>query len=237
MYRPVRKFDSIDEIDTQTFATFGHLVAFIAERCIARGVDESTFTARVGWPLEDLLPTPTGEAVDPIFEETGGILLDMELARTQRIDVTKLDQTSWQRIAELIEVNWVWLLARVLRMPEVFHKLATTIWYQRAVWQLRDAHQATQKEPRILVPIASDGTWFHAGLRRRKGFLIGGKRDKRYIADFFKALEALKSMPHAYWHRPNPQTGLWGVVKALSWKEMPETQVLAEPLEQMEGNS
>ena len=234
MYRATRMTNSIDEIDKTTFKTVKELVIYIAERCVDRGIDDAGFKAQIGWDLDDLIPEERADDTPDEIKKIGGLLHAYSYFSRTRIDWAMLDQETWKKLARMIEVDWIWLYARLLKTAEVDYSCATRCWYQNTIWDLWDAHKARQIGKKILVPVASDGTHFHAGLQRRNGYLIGGKQDKHYVSDFHAALAELRNMPHAYWHRPKPTTGLWGVVKALSWKEMPEEQVLNGQAHQVE---
>lgn len=71
-------------------------------------------------------------------------------------------------------------------------------------------------DPRILVPVAKDGSWFGPHLLRAGEFTIGEKRDERRVETFGQALQRLKEMEVARWRRPNSK-GNWGIVSGVQW--------------------
>ena len=71
-----------------------------------------------------------------------------------------------------------------------------------------------------LVPESSDGSFFHPGLKRRKGYQIGPKGNEVYILDYLDALKKLKAMKVPFWRRPSKTSGTYGVVKGITWKKM-----------------
>lgn len=70
----------------------------------------------------------------------------------------------------------------------------------------------------ISVPVARDGSIFHAALKGRKGYTIGPKGSEIYIEDFDEALTALKNMPTPYWRRPSKSSGVPGIVAGIRWE-------------------
>jgi hypothetical protein len=78
-------------------------------------------------------------------------------------------------------------------------------------------------EDYIFVPVANDGSYFAPALRREGkktdgGFTIGPKGDEEVVADFDDALERLAKMETPRWRRPNPESGIWGIVSGQTWK-------------------
>ena len=69
------------------------------------------------------------------------------------------------------------------------------------------------------LPIAADGTSFGPHLYRAGGFKVGPKSAERKVADFQDAVAYLKSLPKAYWRRPNSR-GNWGIVTEVAWAEI-----------------
>ncbi|MBZ9755259.1 hypothetical protein LB524_08170 [Mesorhizobium sp. ESP6-5] len=83
-----------------------------------------------------------------------------------------------------------------------------------SIWQ--EPKDAADTSERFRVPVASDGTIFHPGLRRRSGFMVGEKGSERLFDTFDQALAALHEIREPRWRRPNAQ-GNWGIVKATGW--------------------
>ena len=72
-------------------------------------------------------------------------------------------------------------------------------------------------EDHILLPVAKDGSYFSNVCKQTAGFKVGKKGNEEYIRKFEQALDALRSMPIAYWRRPN-ENGRYGIVRAVEWK-------------------
>lgn len=91
-----------------------------------------------------------------------------------------------------------------------------------ATWLLGKGRFRVYQPPRsnnhLSVPVANDGSFFHAGLKRTKGYTIGKKGDERPIKEFRKALAELEKMPKPYWRRPSKTTGVPGIVKGVRWE-------------------
>jgi hypothetical protein len=66
------------------------------------------------------------------------------------------------------------------------------------------------------LPVAADGSYFHRGLERNGGFMIGAKGVEIKIYDFREAVAALQRMETARWRRPNKAMN-WGIVAAREW--------------------
>jgi len=95
---------------------------------------------------------------------------------------------------------------------------------QRAAGAAPIVRPNTQQTPLgTLVPVASDGTWFHSGLGRASGYTIGAKGDEVVVESYMAALAQLQLMSKARWRRPNPQ-GNWGIVTAVDWKSLAELE-------------
>jgi hypothetical protein len=73
-------------------------------------------------------------------------------------------------------------------------------------------------DPKVLLPVAKDGTWFGPHLMRAGQFTIGEKGDEQRVDSFEEALAGLRSMPVPRWRRPNP-LGNWGIVSGVRWKQ------------------
>lgn len=78
----------------------------------------------------------------------------------------------------------------------------------------------TQDNPKTLVPIARDGTFFSPGFCSKNGiYTVGDKGDEKKFRNFAEALDFLSKMPTARWRRPN-QNGNWGIVSAVEWVDL-----------------
>ena len=80
----------------------------------------------------------------------------------------------------------------------------------------RGTETTPQPEFQILVPRAKDGSTFHRGLRKKRGYIIGTKGEEIVVTDFADALKALHAMDTPRWRRPN-QRGNWGIVSGVEW--------------------
>ncbi len=101
--------------------------------------------------------------------------------------------------------------------------LATRDHYYPSIWQdqsgtktHRDEKEVAMENP-IFVPVAADGTIFHPGLKRTKGYEIGEKGATKYIEDFDEALAELSCMVPPRWRRPSATSGVFGIVSGTSW--------------------
>ena len=81
----------------------------------------------------------------------------------------------------------------------------------------------SNKAPRFLVPKARDGSTFHVGLRRKRGYVIGAKGDEVAVEGFTAALTALHAMDTPRWRRPNSVDN-WGIVSGIEWVDQNEKQ-------------
>ena len=77
----------------------------------------------------------------------------------------------------------------------------------------------------VLVPFASDGTFFGGHCEMRKGFKIGKKGNEEYIESIWVALQGLRNMQKTYWRRPN-ENGTPGIVSAAQWKVVSKAEFL-----------
>lgn len=94
-------------------------------------------------------------------------------------------------------------------------------WGKDVSFEESDSHRMV--EDYIFVPVANDGSYFAPALRREGkgadgGFTIGPKGDEEVVADFDEALERLAKMETPRWRRPNPESGIWGIVSGQTWK-------------------
>lgn len=71
-----------------------------------------------------------------------------------------------------------------------------------------------------LVPVAKDGSIFHAGLRRDGKYLVDSDGTEREIESFDEALAALQRMHFPEWRRPTPE-GRWTRVRCVDWRRVP----------------
>jgi hypothetical protein len=136
------------------------------------------------------------------------VLAGLSVGRVHNLMSGKESQFTPESGRVPVEQAAVWLAGRSAFWP--------SIWQQH-----RSASDASE---RLRVPVASDGTAFHPGLRRRNGFVVGEKGSERILDTFDQALAALQEMPEPRWRRPNSQ-GNWGIVKGASWKFMTKKQL------------
>lgn len=99
-------------------------------------------------------------------------------------------------------------------------------------WLLPRGYKPTQSEPEpealpdgkpeemVFVPVANDGTFFSPDCRIGRHFIVGPRGKERKIQNFLDALDALRKMPVAYWHRAN-SSGQWGLVRESTWHRVP----------------
>lgn len=78
----------------------------------------------------------------------------------------------------------------------------------------------------VFVPVAADGSIFHAGLQRNGKFTIGAKGEEVQHATFDAALAALQQMATPRWRRPN-EVGNWGIVSGREWKRIERRQLMS----------
>lgn len=82
-----------------------------------------------------------------------------------------------------------------------------------------DASQLSTQQSNdvFLVPQARDGSVFDGACRMGKGYKVGQKGQEKTFERFVEALAALRDMPKAYWRRPSPTSGVFGIVSAATW--------------------
>ena len=133
--------------------------------------------------------------------------------------------------------NYAWLLQNAQALPNPVpyqHKNGAVTWVVLNEEARRDiAAQLNTKaiEPEAtdiqyqesnitLVPVAQDGTLFFPRLCMRNGcYTVGEKDDEKCFTDYEQALNYLKSMPTAKWHRPDENSN-WAMVSAVDWVKM-----------------
>ncbi len=96
-------------------------------------------------------------------------------------------------------------------------------WGKDVLFQDSDPQRLV--EDYIFVPVANDGSYFAPSLRRDGrgnggGFTIGAKGAEEVIEDFDEALGLLAKMETPRWRRPNPESGIWGIVSGQTWKRV-----------------
>lgn len=69
----------------------------------------------------------------------------------------------------------------------------------------------------VMVPFASDGTFFPQNCERNGHYRIGAKGNETPVRDKYEALKKLQNMKKARWRRPN-SNGIPGIVTARQWK-------------------
>jgi len=91
----------------------------------------------------------------------------------------------------------------------------------KGIFNDRGTNASTQPEPQTLVPRSKDGSVFHKGLRKKRGYIIGAKGEEIAVEDFSDALKALHAMETPRWRRPN-RNGNWGIVSGVEWVDQNE---------------
>jgi len=97
-----------------------------------------------------------------------------------------------------------------------FNSMKRILWAIKGLFFARRTDASTQPVPQTLVPRSKDGSVFHRGLRKNRGYIIGAKGEEFAIDDFLDALKALHAMDTPRWRRPN-QNGNWGIVSGVEW--------------------
>ena len=133
--------------------------------------------------------------------------------------------------------NYAWVLQDVQALPNPVpyqHKNGAVTWVllneeaqEGIATQLNPddiepeaADISYQESNTTLVPVAQDGTLFFPRLCMRNGcYTVGEKDDEKCFTDYEQALNYLKSMPIAKWHRPDENSN-WGMVSAVDWVKM-----------------
>lgn len=76
----------------------------------------------------------------------------------------------------------------------------------------------------VFVPVAKDGSTFHAGLSKDGKYLIDGEGAEREFNDFDEALSALQKMQFPQWRRPTPE-GRWTRVRGVEWRRVTQDEL------------
>lgn len=92
------------------------------------------------------------------------------------------------------------------------------------------AEKDVNLEQVVFVPVGSDGTVFHPGLKRDGFYRIAAANDEEDIEDFGLALTKLQSRVVPTWRRPTPG-GFWTQVRAVDWRRMTMSELEAEASE------
>ncbi|MCI2395076.1 hypothetical protein [Aliiroseovarius sediminis] len=77
----------------------------------------------------------------------------------------------------------------------------------------------------VFVPVAKDGSMFHAGLIKDGKYLIDAEGAEREFDDFDEALSALQKMPFPQWRRPTPE-GRWTRVRCVEWRRVTRDELM-----------
>lgn len=101
----------------------------------------------------------------------------------------------------------------------------TSIWQQQDE-TVPEAPSLDFSDDVLFVPVAADGSYFHAGLARGGKFMIGAKGEEVQHPSFDDALSALQKMATPRWRRPNA-AGNWGIVSGRDWKRMERRQLMS----------
>ncbi len=78
----------------------------------------------------------------------------------------------------------------------------------------------------VRVPVAKDGTFFSPECRRKRGYQIGPKGSEQWVADYWRALEELKTMKPPKWRRPSAASGRPGIVTGVRCIEKSRNELL-----------
>lgn len=78
----------------------------------------------------------------------------------------------------------------------------------------------------VRVPVAKDGTFFSPECRRKRGYQIGPKGSEQWVADYWRALEELKTMKPPKWRRPSAASGRSGIVTGVRCIEKSRDELL-----------
>ncbi|AAY49838.1 conserved hypothetical protein [Xanthomonas campestris pv. campestris str. 8004] len=70
----------------------------------------------------------------------------------------------------------------------------------------------------VLIPVASDGTWFSPDLKRGRGYTICAKGEEIVVESYLEALSQLRLIPKPRWRRPNAG-GNWGIMTGVKWED------------------
>jgi hypothetical protein len=159
------------------------------------------------------------------------LLSGVSLKRVQNAVYAKTDEAPIVDKNGLVspEASEGWLAARDY-MPSIWRQVGELYPLQEG-WgedvEFAAVEQAESVEDFIFLPVANDGTMFTPGLRRKSDnrFVIGPKGNERPFDSFEEALAELHKMDTPRWRRPNPQSGLAGIVSGQGWKRVRKSEL------------
>jgi hypothetical protein len=137
----------------------------------------------------------------------------------------QLNIDEWTEVAKELDVEPHWLAGMILGFEKDSIEPRELERRRSIILELTTRYRKRVNGHMVLVPMAADGTFFHPGLKRRRGYQIGSKENEYYISTYEDALERLKTMePKPYWRRPNVK-GIPGIVAGVAWKEVPQKEL------------
>lgn len=101
-----------------------------------------------------------------------------------------------------------------------------SIWRTQSMEPEPEPELSKYRDEPLFLPVARDGSIFHPGLKRTKGFQIGPKGNEEYRETFKDALSELQRMQIPYWRRPN-QEGIYGIVRGTGWERYDQKKLEA----------
>jgi hypothetical protein len=148
------------------------------------------------------------------------------LGLTQEPPVSlQLNLEEWTEVAKELAVESHWLAGMILGFEKDSIQPRELERRRSIIFELTTRYRERIYGHMVLVPVAADGTFFHPGLKRRRGYQIGSKENEYYVSTYEDALERLKTMaPKPYWRRPNLK-GIPGIVAGVAWKEIPQQEL------------
>lgn len=188
-------------------------------------------------PSLEALLTTRNRARARLKFDTGAQMTIHELAALSNVTVKRIQNAVYARTEEapVIGKNGLighdacetWLSARDY-VPSIWQQVEALgplepNWGEDVLYEIPEPNQIF--DDYVLVPVASDGTFFHPGLARKSdgresGYTIGAKGAEEVVHGFDAALEALTKMLTPRWRRPNPESGNWGIVTGQTWKRL-----------------
>jgi hypothetical protein len=131
----------------------------------------------------------------------------------------------WTAAAMHLRIEPLWLAGKILGLMVDYIDRIELERRRDIVYRLAETYKERHGGEIREVPIAADGSIFHPGLERRRGYQIGPKGKEIYVSTFEDALARLKIMePKPYWRRPNVN-GIPGIVAGVGWRTIPEKEL------------
>lgn len=97
--------------------------------------------------------------------------------------------------------------------------------FRRSRWRDQSGTKRPSAEPvgrlaeAVFVPVASDGSLFHPGLKRDGAFVLDGPAGEVLYEDYHAALEELQELRQPQWKRPTSE-GSWTWVRGVEWRRV-----------------